>query len=110
MTKDPRVYLAHMLECLEKIQRFSTEGKERFFADEMVQDAVLRNLEVIGEAAKRAEESYRALHPAIPWGRLAGLRHVLIHQYQGVDLERVWKKVEKMCLGFEPPLPLSCPP
>lgn len=95
MKKDPRVYLAHILECLEKIQRFTAEGKDRFDADELVQDAVLRNLEVIGEAAKRVEEPYRTLHPEIPWRTLAGLRDVLIHQYKGVDLQKVWRIVEE---------------
>lgn len=90
MSKDPRVYLAHILECIQKIERFTAGGRERFLADELVQDAVLRNFEVIGEAAKRLDDAYRAAHPEIPWRSLAGLRNVLIHQYEGVDLERVW--------------------
>lgn len=95
MTKDPRVYLAHILECIQKIERFTDDGKSRFLQDDMVQDAVIRNLEIIGEAAKRIDENYRAAHPDIPWRALAGLRDVLIHQYEGVDLERVWAIVEK---------------
>ncbi len=94
MTKDPRVYLAHILECVQKIERFTADGRERFFQDEMVQDAVLRNFEVIGEAAKRLDDAYRKAHPEIPWRALAGLREVLIHQYEGVDLEKVWAIVE----------------
>ncbi|MCL6508909.1 MAG: DUF86 domain-containing protein, partial [Bryobacteraceae bacterium] len=73
MTKDPRVYLAHILECAEKIERFTADGRERFFQDAMVQDAVLRNFEVIGEAAKRLDDAYRAAHPEVPWRALAGL-------------------------------------
>ncbi len=94
MSKDPRVYLAHILECIEKIERFTASGKTRFFADDMVQDAVLRNFEVIGEAVKRLDEAYRVAHPEIPWRALAGLRDVLIHQYERVDLERLWALVE----------------
>ena len=94
MTKDARVYLAHILECAEKIERFTGAGKGHFLRDAMVQDAVLRNFEIIGEAAKRLDESYRAAHPEIPWRALAGLRDILIHQYEGVDLERVWTIVE----------------
>lgn len=56
MTKDPRVYLAHILECTQKIERFTADGKSRFLEDDMVQDAVIRNLEIIGEAAKRIDE------------------------------------------------------
>jgi uncharacterized protein with HEPN domain len=95
VTKDPRVYVAHILECIDKIERFTADGRERFFQEAMVQDAVLRNLEVIGEAAKRLDDAYRAAHPGVPWRALAGLRDVLIHQYEGVDLEKVWAIVEK---------------
>lgn len=95
MTKDPRVYLAHILECAQKIERFTADGKGRFLRDAMVQDAVLRNFEIIGEAAKRLDDRYRTAHPEIPWRALAGLRDVLIHQYEGVDPERVWAIVER---------------
>ncbi len=77
----------------------------------MAQDAVLRNLEVIGEAAKRMDDRFRAAHPEVPWRALAGLRDVLIHQYEGVDLEKVWAIVEEdlpalksALAGFLPPL------
>jgi uncharacterized protein with HEPN domain len=72
VTKDPRVYLARILECIEKIERFTADGRERFFRDAMVQDAVLRNFEVIGEAAKRLDDAYRRAHPEVPWRALAG--------------------------------------
>jgi uncharacterized protein with HEPN domain len=88
--KDPRVYLAHILECIQKIELFTTDGKSRFLSDVMVRDAVVRNLEVIGEAAKRIDDSYRTGHREIPWRTLGGLRDVLIHQYEGVDPEKVW--------------------
>lgn len=101
MSKDPRVYLAHILECLQRVERFTADGKDRFFRDAMVQDAVLRNFEVIGEAAKLLEEPYRQAHPEIPWKALAGLRDVLIHQYEGVDLARVWVLVENDLPGLK---------
>jgi uncharacterized protein with HEPN domain len=62
MTKDPRVYLAHILECIQKIEQFTADGKSGFLQDAMVQDAVLRNFEVIGEAAKRLDDSYHQAH------------------------------------------------
>ena len=95
MTKDPRVYLAHILECVQKIELFTADGKGRFMLDRMVQDAVMRNFEIIGEAAKRLDDSYRTAHPEIPWRALAGLRDVLIHQYEGVEPARVWAIVER---------------
>jgi uncharacterized protein with HEPN domain len=110
MTKDPRVYLAHILECLLRIARFTEEGRRRFFQDAMVQDAVLRNFEVVGEAAKRLDDAYRAAHPEIPWRALAGLRDVLIHQYASVDLERVWAIVEGELPGLRQAIAALLPP
>jgi uncharacterized protein with HEPN domain len=110
MTKDPRVYLAHILECIQKVERFTNEGRSRFFQDAMVQDAVLRNFEVIGEAAKRLDDAYRAAHPQIPWRALARLRDVLIHQYESVDLERVWAIVEGELPGLREAIAALLPP
>jgi uncharacterized protein with HEPN domain len=78
MSKDSRVYLAHILECIQKIERFTEGGKERFLEDELIQDAVLRNFEVIGEAAKRLDEAYRATQSGDPVARycwFAGCSH-----------------------------------
>ncbi|HMD31782.1 MAG TPA: DUF86 domain-containing protein [Candidatus Acidoferrales bacterium] len=110
MTKDPRVYLAHILESIQRIERFTAEGKNRFLGDVMVQDAVLRNFEVIGEAAKRLDDAYRAAHPQIPWRALAGLRDVLIHAYEGVDLERVWAVVDSQLPGLRKTIAALLPP
>ncbi len=90
MSKDPRVYLAQILERAERIDRYIRDGEAAFQRDELTQDAVIRNFEVIGEAAKRVPDDYRALHPEIPWRLMAGFRDVLIHGYEGVDLGRVW--------------------
>lgn len=93
MKKDQRVYLVHIRECIGRIERYTVDGKDRFVADSMVQDAVVRNLEIIGEATKRLDDAYRKAHPQIPWRAVSGLRDVLIHQYEGVDLDRVWNVV-----------------
>ena len=67
----------------------------------MIQDAVIRNFEVIGEAIKRLPDEYRARHPEIPWRLMAGFRDVLIHGYEGVDLARVWLAASKDLPGVE---------
>lgn len=90
MTKDPRVYLAHILERANRIEAYVRDGHAAFMRDPKTQDAVIRNFEVIGEAAKRVALEYRAEHPSIPWQLMAGFRGVLIHGYEGVDLDRVW--------------------
>ena len=94
MSKDPRVYLAHIFERIQRIEQYTAGGKKAFLADPLVQDAVVRNLEVIGEAAKRIPADFRQAHPSIPWRGLAALRDVLIHQYEGVSLPEVWGVVE----------------
>jgi uncharacterized protein with HEPN domain len=91
VTKDPRVYLAHILERADRIQEYLCEGEDVFMRDTKTQDAVIRNVEVIGEAAKRVSADYRAEYPTIPWQLMAGFRDVLIHGYEGVDLARVWR-------------------
>jgi uncharacterized protein with HEPN domain len=92
---DQRTYLEHIRAALERIADYTTQGKDAFLTSTLLQDAVLRNLEVVGEAVKRLAPEVRALAPDTPWRRIAGLRDVLIHHYFGVDLEAVWLVVEK---------------
>lgn len=93
--KDEKLHLIHMLECMERIDEYTSGGREVFMADPKTQDAVLRNFEILGEAAKRVSATIREKSGDIPWRRVAGLRDVLIHQYEGVDLDEVWSIVEK---------------
>ena len=88
--KDYRVYLVHILESIDRIERYTAQGRDDFFAQEMAQDAVLRNMEIIGEAAKRIPKDIREACSDIPWQKMAGLRDVIIHDYEGVNLARVY--------------------
>jgi uncharacterized protein with HEPN domain len=91
MRKDFRPFLEHILEAIQKIEAY-TKGfkKEDFFGNKLVQDGVIRNLEIIGEATKRIPEAIRGGYPQIEWKKIAGMRDVLIHGYFGVDIEKVW--------------------
>jgi uncharacterized protein with HEPN domain len=84
------IYLGHILDAIARIERYSAVGQERFFTESHWQDAVIRQLEVIGEATKRLSPELRGQYPEIAWRRMAGLRDVLIHDYMGVDLDVVW--------------------
>ena len=95
MPRDEVVFLEDILEACGKIDRY-TSGLtiEQFRGDEKTVDAVVRNLEVIGEAAKRISPATREKMSSIEWPRIAGLRDVLIHGYFGIDLDIVWDIVE----------------
>jgi uncharacterized protein with HEPN domain len=88
--KDDRLYLYHMLERCQRISRFVRPGRQAFFESEELQDAVIRNIEVIGEAAKRVSIDARGRLASLDWKAICGMRDVLIHDYIGVDLDEVW--------------------
>jgi uncharacterized protein with HEPN domain len=92
--KEDRVYLHHIQDAIARIESYVARGRDAFLTETIIQDAVIRNLEVIGEAVKNLSEELRAKHPKVPWTRIAGMRDVLIHEYFGVRIETVWAVVE----------------
>ena len=88
--KSEYMYLHHIRERCERVAACVQAGREAFFGSVVYQDAVMRNLEIIGEASKRISPELRAQLAAAPWRQIAGLRDVLIHDYPNLDLERVW--------------------
>jgi uncharacterized protein with HEPN domain len=93
--KDALLYLVHIEECLGRILAYTADGRQAFMDDSKTRDAVIRNFETIGEAAKRLPAELTAAHPQVPWKRIAGFRDVLIHAYDRVDAEEVWNIVER---------------
>lgn len=96
MKKDPKIFLKHILESIEEIEKYTTGvSGDKFFRDSQMQDAVIRRLEIIGEAVKNLPLAFRKKHVHIPWKEMGGMRDILIHEYFGVDIDLVWKVVEK---------------
>jgi uncharacterized protein with HEPN domain len=94
--RDVRLYIQDILESTAKIEEY-IEGysEEHFYKDSKTQDAVLKNLMVIGEAVKNINEEIRSRNPHIPWKKIAGIRDILVHEYFGVNLERIWLIVKE---------------
>ena len=81
--KDDRIYLLHIRDAIRQIVEYTAIEKEVFFADRKTQDAVVRNLEIIGEATKRVSITLKQAHPDVAWKPIAGMRDKLIHDYFG---------------------------
>ena len=95
MPRDSRVWLEDISEAIQKIHSY-TKGmsSESFAQDVKTLDAVVRNLEVIGEAVKKIPEKVRSKHSEVDWKKIAGLRDILIHEYFGIDAEIIWDIVQ----------------
>ena len=95
MKKNPKIFLSHILESINEIEKDIAGLDElEFFRNTTVQDAVIRRLEIIGEATKNLPKSFRDKHPEIQWRKVAGLRDVIAHEYFGLSLKLIWKIVQ----------------
>jgi len=96
MIKDDLAYIDHILECIHKINEFSNGlSLKDFKTNELVQDAIIRNIEIIGEASKKISKDTKQTYYKIPWKEIAGMRDKLIHDYLGVDVVVVWKTIKE---------------
>lgn len=95
--KNQIVYLKHIEECITKIIRYTSElTQNEFLENSLIQDAVIRNFEIIGEATKKLDSAFRSKYPKVEWKKIAGMRDKLIHDYIGVDLWALWAVVEQI--------------
>lgn len=96
MKKDPKIFLQHILESILDIESYSRKlTKEKFFKKKETQDAIIRKIEIIGEAVKNLPIEFQRKHSKIDWRQIAGMRDMPIHEYFGVSLNVVWQTVKK---------------
>ncbi len=95
------LYLEDILQCIQRVESYTASGRKSFIDTPMIQDAVARNFEIIGEATKRLSISFKQAHPEVPWKKIAGLRDVLIHDYGYVDPNEIWGIVERDLSGLK---------
>jgi uncharacterized protein with HEPN domain len=102
MKKDPLVFIEHILESIRIIEEYiKGTTKEEFINSRKTQDAVIRRIEIIGEAAKNLSEDVKKNYPSIPWKRMSGMRDILIHGYFGVDLGLTWRVASEEIMELE---------
>ncbi len=99
--KDDGVYLLHILECIRRIEEDTAAGKSGFLQSHTLQDAVLRNLQTLAESTQRLSDSVKTHYPQIEWRRIAAFRNILVHDYLGIDIERVWEITQRDVPGLK---------
>ncbi len=95
------LYLLHICECLDRIAEYTASGWENFQTSQMIQDAVLRNLQIMGESTQRLSDSLKAAYPQVEWRGVAALRNSLVHDYLGIKLVQIWHIVTDDLPPFE---------
>lgn len=93
--KNPRVYLQDIVSAIERIGEHTAEGKQFFLSDGKTQDAVIRQLSIIGEASAKLPAAFQAAYSSIPWKKIIGMRNIIIHDYSETDIPTIWVIVER---------------
>ncbi len=93
--KDDAVYVQHVLECIARIEQYTKAGRAEFITSTLIQDGVIRNLQTLGQSVLKLSEPFKSTHPEVDWKSIVGLRNVLVHDYLGISVVRVWEIVEQ---------------
>ena len=93
--KDNRVYFLHITDAISRIEGFTDGRREKFFQSELIQNAVVYNIGIIGEAAGQVSNWLKESHPEVPWQQITSMRNRLVHEYFNVNLNLVWEVVER---------------
>lgn len=93
--RNPRVYLEDILSAITRIEQYTVKGKKHFLTNVLVQDAVIRQLSIIGEAANKVPANVKRKETTIPWKKIVGMRNIIIHDYAETDIPTVWDTVKK---------------
>jgi len=96
MIKDNTIFLKHIIECIEQIEAYTSNVTEEIFLESKEkQDAVVRRLEIIGEAVKNLAEDFKKEYPYIPWNKAMATRNIIVHEYFGIDYSLIWSTIKQ---------------
>lgn len=93
--RDDRGRLQDILDAIKRIERYAKRGRRVFEEDELVHTWMIHHIQIIGEAASQISAAFRKTHQQVPWLQIIKMRHVLVHDYLGIDLAEVWAVVER---------------
>ena len=92
--RSARLYLQDIADAIDRIDEYAANGEQEFFRSGLIQDAIIRQLSIIGEASAKIPTTLRATQPHIPWKKIIGMRNILVHDYSETDLPTIWDTVQ----------------
>ena len=99
--RDDRQRLLDVQEAIERIEKYTAQGRAAFEQDELIQTWVIHHLQIIGEACRAISQPLKDQYPTLPWAKIIGMRNILVHTYFGIDEEIVWSVVEQDLSGLK---------